>query len=61
MTPLHLAGGAFVIWVLVYASAIIDRSLIGLATASSAPLIGLIGAIIGMEGIKAFRGSKRDE
>jgi hypothetical protein len=58
---LKLAIGVFVTWVLVYVSAAVEPTLLPLASASSAPLIGLCGTLIGIEGVRAFKGSKPDE
>ena len=59
-TELKLAIGVFVVWVLVYASAAIDKQLIDLAAVASVPLIGLCGTLIGLAGAKAIRGGKDD-
>lgn len=57
---LRLAVGVFIVWVLVYASAAIDKSLLELAGIASVPLIGLCGTLIGLAGAKAIRGGKDD-
>lgn len=58
---LKFAIGVFVTWVLVYLSAAIESELLPLASASSAPLIGLCGTLIGIEGVRTFKGTKPDD
>lgn len=59
-TELRLAIGVFVVWMLVYTSAAIDKSLLDLAGIASVPLIGLCGTLIGLAGAKAIREGKDD-
>jgi hypothetical protein len=59
---LVIAYGTFLIWTVMYlAAAFVDSTLAPLAQSVTPVLLGVVGFVFAQEGIKAFKGSGRDE